>query len=136
MLLLAHPAPDVVLKRGPEAGQEKDRIILPVQCPAVQSQTPILLDLGLDHTLQQRKGIVTRAVPAPHPVPPIGILCPALLPEGEGIPILLLVLALGVAPDHDLGPLKDGISGVKADDCTVPHIGPAMVMLQSQMRRR
>lgn len=57
MLLLAHPAPDVVLKRGPEVGLEKDHIILPVQCPAVQSQTPILLDLGLDHTLQQRKGL-------------------------------------------------------------------------------
>lgn len=63
-------------------------------------------------------GIVTRAVPAPRPVPPISLLCPALLPEGEGIPILLLVLALGVAPGHDLGPLKDGISGVKADNCT------------------
>lgn len=56
MLLLAHPAPDLVPKRGPEAGLEKDPIVLPAPCPAVQSLTLIPLDLGLDHTLHQRKG--------------------------------------------------------------------------------
>lgn len=57
MLLLAHPAPDLVPKRGLEAGLEKeDSIVLPALCPAVQSQTQIPLDLGLDHALHLRKG--------------------------------------------------------------------------------
>lgn len=56
MQLLVHPAPDLVPKRGLEVGVAKEPIILPVPCPAVQSQTPIPLDLDPDHTLHPRKG--------------------------------------------------------------------------------
>lgn len=57
MLLLAHPAPDLIPRRGLEAGLGKeDPIVLPALCPVVQSQTLIPLDLGLDHTLHLRKG--------------------------------------------------------------------------------
>lgn len=57
MLLATHPAPDPVPKRGLAAGLEKeDPNVLPAPCPAVQSQAPIPLDLGLDHTLHRRKG--------------------------------------------------------------------------------
>lgn len=57
MLPLAHPAPDLLPKRGLEAGREKeDPSVLPALCPALQSQTPASLDLGLDHALHLRKG--------------------------------------------------------------------------------
>lgn len=58
MLLLAHQVPDLVQKRRPEAGLEKDPIALRALCLAVQSRTPIPLDLGLDldPTHQLRKG--------------------------------------------------------------------------------
>lgn len=56
-LLHALPAPDLVPKRGPEVGLEKEEpIVLPAPCPVVQSQTPIPLDLDQDHTLHLRKG--------------------------------------------------------------------------------
>lgn len=125
MLFTAHPAPDLVPKRGLEAGLEKgDPIVLPALCRVVQSQTPIPLDLGLDHALHLRKGIVTvtlRVVPAPHPVPPhVHLpLCPAPLPGGGGIRIPPLVLALGVVPGHGLDPPREEHNGVEAD-CAVP----------------
>lgn len=61
-----------------------------------------------------------RALPAPHPVLPLGPLplCPALLPGGGGTPILPLVLALGVAPGRALDHLIGEHSGVEAEDCT------------------
>lgn len=43
--------------RGLEPGREKDPTDLPALCPAIQSQTPIPLDLDLDHTLHLRKGL-------------------------------------------------------------------------------
>lgn len=136
MLLLAHPAPE----RGLEAGLEKeDPIVLPALCPAVQSRAPISLDLGLVPALHLRKGIVPvtpRAVPAPHPVPPLGPLpqCPAPLPGGEGTRIPPLVLARGVAPDRALNPLTGELSGVEAEDCTVRHTGLAMGKVQMLKR--
>lgn len=106
--LLAHQAPDLVPKKGPEAGQEKEEhIVLQAPCPAVQSQTPIPLDLGLDHTLHLRKGIALitlGVVRAPHPVPPLP-QCLVPLPGGGDTPILRLVLAHGVAPGRGLTPL-------------------------------
>lgn len=142
MLLLAHPAPNAVPKRGLEDVLEKEGpVILPALCPAVQSQTPVLLDLVLDHARQLRKGIATvtlTAVPAPHPVPPLGslALCPVPLLGGGGIPILPLVLALGVALGRVLNPLKENHIGVEADNCTVIHIGQAVAMVQRQTRKR
>ncbi len=57
MLLLAHPAPDIVPKKGLGAGVEKEDLnVLPAPCPAVQSQTLIPLALGLDRALHLRKG--------------------------------------------------------------------------------
>lgn len=141
MLLLAHPALDTVPKQGLEDALEKDLVILPALCPAVQSRTPVPLGLALDHARQQRKGIVTvtlRAVQAPHPVPPLGslALCPVPLQGGGGTPILPLVLALGVAPGRVLNPLKDEHSGVEAEDYTVLHIGQAMATNQRQTQKR
>lgn len=139
MVLLAHPAPDLVPKRGAQAGQEKeDPIVLPAPCPAVQSQTPIPLDLGLDHTLHLRKGIVAVSLgvaPAPHPVPPLGPLplCPTPLPGEEGTRIPPLALALGVAPGRGHDPLRDNHSGVVAEHCTDPHVGLPVVPVHSQM---
>lgn len=138
MLLLAHPAPDLVPKRGLEAGVGKeDPIVLPALFPAVQSQTPI----PLDQTHQLRKGIasvILRVVPAPHHVPPLGPLPrrPAPLTGGGGTRIHPLVLALGVRPGRGLDPLRDEHSVVEAEDCTVPHLCPVMVTLQRQMWRR
>lgn len=133
MLLVAHPAPDLVPKSGLGAGLEKeDPIVLPARGPAVQSQTPIPLDLGLDHTLHQRKDIAPvplGGVPAPRPVPPLDPLplCPAPLPGGEGgTPIPLLTLALGVAPGRGLSHLRGEHSGTEAEDST----GPTMVTVQ------
>lgn len=133
MLLLAHPAPEQVPERGPEAGPEREGpIVLLAPCPAVQSLTPIPLDLGLDHTLHLRKGIViTRGVVlGPHPVPPLP-RCPAPLPGGGGTPIPPLALAHGVAPGRGPAPLAGQHSGEEAD-CTVPHMGPAVVDAQNQ----
>lgn len=142
MPLLAHPALDAVPKQGLEDVLEKeDLVILPALCPAVQSRTPIPLDLVLDHAHQQRKGIVTvtlRAVQAPHPVPPLGslALCPVHLLGGGGTPILPLVLGLGVAPGRVLTPLKDEPSGIEADKCIVLHTGQAMAVNQRRTQKR
>lgn len=137
MLLIAHPAPDLVPKRGLEAALEKeDPIVLPAPCPAVQNQTRILLDLGPDHALHLRKAIVTatlRVVPAPHHVPPPGPLplYRALLPGGGGgTHIPPLIPARGVARGHGRDPLRDEHSGIEAENCTVPYICPATITVQ------
>lgn len=136
MPLLAHPAPDLVPKRGLEAGLEKDvPIALPALCPAIQSQTPIPLDPGLDLTLHLKKGIASvtpGVVPAPHPVPPLGPppLCPAPLPGGGGTLIPPPVLALGVAPGRGLNPLREEQNGIAAGTCT------DMVLVRNKMGRR
>lgn len=60
--------------------------------------------------------VTLRAVPAPPHVPRLGPLplCPAPLPGGGGIRIPPLALAHGVAPGHDLIPLRNEDSGVEA----------------------
>lgn len=139
MLLLTPLAPDLVPERGLEAGLEKDPIVPPALCQVVQSQTPSLLDLGLDHTLHLGKGIVPvtvaqRAVPALRPVPPLDplSLCPAPLPGGGGdTRILPLVPAHGVAPDHGLDRLRDERGRVEAEDCTA-HTEKTMATGQTQ----
>lgn len=143
---LAHPAPDLVPKRRPEAGLEKeDPAVLPAPCPAVQSQTPIPLDLGLDHGLDHglhlRKGVAPvtpRVVPAPRPVPPHGPLplCPVPLPGGGSTLIPPLAPAPGVAPGHGLDPLQGELSVVETEDCTAPRIGRVMVEVQRQIWTR
>lgn len=64
--------------------------------------------------------VTLRAVPAPHPVPPLGPPppCPAPLPGGEGTRIPPLAPALGVAPGRALDPLRDKLSGVAAEAFT------------------
>lgn len=53
MLLLAHPAPDQVLKREQDVCLEKDPIVLLALRPAIQSP----LGLGLGHVLHLRRGV-------------------------------------------------------------------------------
>lgn len=52
--LLAHPAPDLVLRRKAEDGLGRDSTALPAPRPA--ALTPILRDLGPDPSLHPRKG--------------------------------------------------------------------------------
>lgn len=61
------------------------------------------------------------AVPALHPVPPLGPrpLCPAPLPgEGESTLIPPRAPALGVVPGRGLNPLTVEQIGAEAGDCT------------------
>lgn len=135
----AHPAPHLSPKRGLEAGLEReDPAVLPAPCPVVQSRTPIPLDLGLDHAVHLRKGIVPvtrRAAPALRPVPHPGPLTLRLtpLPGGGGTRIPRLTLAHGVAPGRGLDPLREHHSGVEAGRGAAPQTNLAMVRVQNQL---